>query len=1379
QRLQAECPSTSKPVRAEPPLSRSWPTTLAEEHAQPVGPRPHRPGWTWGIEEDPDSAQAGLPSWCRSSTWTRPFQAVKSGPARPRHPDYSGLRYDIERSSSSERKWYFEFEVSCPRGNIRVWISCRPTRAPRAFWWRDSIGSYAFRLLLGQEVARGVPTGSASGATRATSWGCLIDLDDGHRICEGAGVSHATPQRFSRFSRELSMITAAPNSLRLLPERAADDGQRGPGDRPSRAIQLLVNAKTGYVPPSPWASAGQRQADLGQDVRASSTSTCCGLQEGFEPFCVNMHLGAARCGTTAWSTSFETISEESSHSHILAQRLGRSATGPLMQHQHQVRGRSASGGHTTLIQIRPPGRARALRPEVASGQACAARAATSSSPAAASPSAAPRVDNFRKRSWHPRLQQRGARRRRGWRPRPPWMSASLKWGQPPADGAAPAIDPPRPPPRSPIPARRAAREKDEAIANFFKKQKSHGGAGTTCRRAPVDGHPDARRQRRRRSCSANSAAKTRPPANTRFLFLCQSAQQLGELLLALWLMASCGVALRKLERIGGLLTCGRAGPVQPPASPHLIEQAKERGGRVGSGCGLLSARAPGRSHGLLANPWTGDLDWETGPAKFPHNGFTRESVRENAVAEYIDEYHYSVRLLPGQDPACSWVGWLTPYFKLPTHDVRVCLCQLGRWTSNARCNMVNAGDLLAKFGSQGGRVQARLSQGLTIGCFLDAAGGSLSFEMNGPNRLRLGCRKRASCTPQWPSKRAAARWLALSSADAPHSAGGVRDAAPAKTGRCRSCPTGCRRSACPASAGRGAAVAAPVEHPQAVDLRGWSLLCEEPVQMFHKGTLQLYKAICSHGNRTAAEMLTNHVSADQFNFLTLNLYLSGPLRMAYFDLLIAMHLESYVKLRSLTKNEFVVPLTNDQVFSPGIDEDKFLHDFHEIPGEEGGKCIRTNFSFPGQRGRGAPAGAGAGLKDDCIQLFINAAALGGHLRDPVGGSYEYQFVPLLKVINNLLAMGCLSVEEIFRILSAVHPRTFPPELQADRHGDEAVLDFSLSDSTKTQLCKLFHLLCDTQLQHRLETLIAAAKYFVTEAQSPWPPDEPASSAARRRSRCGRWVHYNRAEYGTFLHCTSRASLKEFLQHYHSTLLSCCGVEPEEEEAATEARAGKVDEAAGGDAAQSGDSGGGGMLNQLLIKMGRRQAQDLSSLADTPAGPQNLQELICQTIIKWANSETIENLRLLREMFSLLHRQYNALGEIVDALNRAYVINSSSKADVSKLLQALGKVRCLIGVQVSPAEEEMLKASLWDIMNNTVFFQHPDLIRCLSVHETVMQLMVHTLNKSKLAMEVTPAGAAPEEGGSSENMIVMCCRFLCYFCRTGVQNQRAVFEHLSF
>ena len=40
------------------------------------------------------------------------------------------------------------------------------------------------------------------------------------------------------------------------------------------------------------------------------------------------------------------------------------------------------------------------------------------------------------------------------------------------------------------------------------------------------------------------------------------------------------------------------------------------------------------------------------------------------------------------------------------------------------------------------------------------------------------------------------------------------------------------------------------------------------------------------------------------------------------------------------------------------------------------------------------------------------------------------------------------------------------------------------------------------------------------------------------------------------------------------------------------------------------------------------------------------------------------------------------------------------------------------------------------MDNKVFFQHPDLMRQLCMHETVMQLMVNTLNKAQLQQQAS-------------------------------------------
>ncbi|KAL5105243.1 Ryanodine receptor 2 [Taenia crassiceps] len=237
----------------------------------------------------------------------------------------------------------------------------------------------------------------------------------------------------------------------------------------------------------------------------------------------------------------------------------------------------------------------------------------------------------------------------------------------------------------------------------------------------------------------------------------------------------------------------------------------------------------------------------------------------------------------------------------------------------------------------------------------------------------------------------------------------------------------------------------------------------------------------------------------------------------------------------------------------------------------------------------------------------------------------------------------------------------------------------------------------------------------------------------------------------------------------------------------------------------------------------------------------LHQLILETVSDWASSSIIENVELIRQMFYLLYRQYGALDELRQGLTRTYAIGNRSKEDVSRLLRSLGRIRCLLGVQVGANEEILLKNCLWDIMNNNVFFQHPDLIRVLAVHETVMQLMVHTLSKASLdspSAAATATAAATStaselqhqqqhQGSQSPHsttedalslrrrqgsgagaglpalmeeveeatlsgsnlgrnvsvgpteMVVQCCRFLCYFCRTSWQNQKAMFDHLSY
>lgn len=89
----------------------------------------------------------------------------------------------------------------------------------------------------------------------------------------------------------------------------------------------------------------------------------------------------------------------------------------------------------------------------------------------------------------------------------------------------------------------------------------------------------------------------------------------------------------------------------------------------------------------------------------------------------------------------------------------------------------------------------------------------------------------------------------------------------------------------------------------------------------------------------------------------------------------------------------------------------------------------------------------------------------------------------------------------------------------------------------------------------------------------------------------------------------------------------------------------------------------------------------------------LQELISHTTIHWAQESFIQNPELVRMMFSLLHRQYDGLGELIRALPKAYTINAVSIKDTMNLLECLGQIRSLLIVQMGPEEERLMIQSI--------------------------------------------------------------------------------------
>ncbi|MEQ2241819.1 Ryanodine receptor 1, partial [Ilyodon furcidens] len=236
-------------------------------------------------------------------------------------------------------------------------------------------------------------------------------------------------------------------------------------------------------------------------------------------------------------------------------------------------------------------------------------------------------------------------------------------------------------------------------------------------------------------------------------------------------------------------------------------------------------------------------------------------------------------------------------------------------------------------------------------------------------------------------------------------------------------------------------------------------------------------------------------------------------------------------------------------------------------------------------------------------------------------------------------------------------------------------------------------------------------------------------------------------------CPVPEEVRETLANFHNDILLHCGIhiehEAEEEEVDTSLR---------------------GRLISLVEKVKnfrKREEEEKPEVEEEPK-PSTLQELISHTMIHWAQESFIQNPELVRLMFSLLHRQYDGLGELIRALPKAYAINAVSVQDTMDLLECLGQIRSLLIVQMGPEEERLMIQSIGNIMNNKVFYQHPNLMRALGMHETVMEVMVNVLGGGGDSKEIR-----------FPQMVTNCCRFLCYFCRISRQNQRSMFDHLNY
>ncbi|VDP80904.1 unnamed protein product [Echinostoma caproni] len=449
------------------------------------------------------------------------------------------------------------------------------------------------------------------------------------------------------------------------------------------------------------------------------------------------------------------------------------------------------------------------------------------------------------------------------------------------------------------------------------------------------------------------------------------------------------------------------------------------------------------------------------------------------IANLVDEFSFTVLVLPGQDPGLVHIGWVTNYFKLakpagpdssslsliqnfqqPTFDavtgqpynptmgnqlqgincvelftvrqVAVCLLESDLTLKSAVAErasfMVNLGQLLNQMATPED-LGRRMSQGLSLTCWVDVATGTLGFDLNGRdtgirfqvepstklfgavfyrptvreainfefsrrNRYTLPITASMLRPPRQPNSMPPHR-LKVQSLQRWHWA--------------RVPPRTVKQYSMKIS-----------------EQRGWSTILEDPVSelavqlpesgrcvtaleldemphllKFHSHTLELYQALCCHANHNVAQSLTHHVDAHQLLHVITAADIPGPLRSGFVELMLTMHVSSHVKLKQVTGREFIVPLNvlgaskiesldyglSDELVDEEGDE---AHcDLDRIPAVTEHVSIRPalktdpHLLIPGADGTGnipLPTSQEMGKEDTALSAAMSAAGPGGLLK---------------------------------------------------------------------------------------------------------------------------------------------------------------------------------------------------------------------------------------------------------------------------------------------------------------------------------------------------------------------------------------------------------------
>ncbi|KAM3863107.1 ryanodine receptor 2-like [Diretmus argenteus] len=781
------------------------------------------------------------------------------------------------------------------------------------------------------------------------------------------------------------------------------------------------------------------------------------------------------------------------------------------------------------------------------------------------------------------------------------------------------------------------------------------------------------------------------------------------------------------------------------------------------------------------------------------------------------KYHFSVKVLSSQDPFNVWVGWVTADFH--QHDLnfdpdkaRIVTVTLGDESGKVQESVKRSNCYMVCAGEATGLSRSRRSTGLEIGCLIDTATGLLTFTSCGVDMATFY--QVEANTRLFP-----AVFLKPNTSNMfQFELGRIKNVMPLSSGLLRSqkrniapqCPPRLQvQQLVPDLWTRVPDHALRVLVDRLDEHHGWMLQCSEALQVmtlhmpdenrcidilelselddllaFHHHTLLLYCSLCALGNTRVCHALCSHLDQSQVLYAIQNPKLPGPLRSAFYQLLIQVHLSAHTTARLMMNQEYIVPMTDQTkaiTLYPSPANGAIRGDSQppqDIPSISSSTSLkpRMHFSSPcfvrsdgmaeggGERGGGglsvdtaytdSPEMPLDVLKNLTVEMLTAAVwAVGQGVRDPEGGSIELLLVPLIRLFYTLLVMGVFGDEDLGKVLRLIEPGVFSRDVETHEEEEEeessddeckeeweggkdkkygtpkqVLIQMKLPEAVKLELCQLLSYLCDCQVRHRVEAVVAFSNTFVGQLQE------------------NQHLRYNEVMQALHMSAALTArKTKEFRSPPHEQINMLLSFREDQQQdncpCPEEIRQPLLD-----------------FHHLLFTHCGRNIVCDTLSLT----------QLISETMVRWAQDTVIEDPELIRAMFSLLHRQYQGLaGQMGGPLRRAYTISQASVEDTMALLASLGQICSLLSVRMGKEEERLMIRGLGDIMNNKIFYQHPDLMRALGMHETVMEVMVNVLGEGE-SKEIT-----------FPKMVSHCCRFLCYFCRISRHNQGALFDHLSY